>query len=239
MKIFIPSYKRAGNVKSRKIFPSGIIVCSESEADAYRSADGEPLMVVPDLVQGNIARVRNYIFDHGEDDKILMIDDDYNSFGYCERGVQISMKPEEIIAFLWKGFIMAEDMGIHLWGVNVQSDPKFYREYSPFSFTAPVLGPFQAHYKPEFRYNETDLHLKEDYDFFLMNIHKYRKVLRFNKFYYIVDHINKKGGCGAYRTKGMEEDQLNRLRKKWGNHIVSFDLKKSINPILHVPFGDI
>lgn len=34
---------------------------------------------------------------------------------------------------------MVEDMGLCLFGINLQSDPKFYREYTPYSFHSPIL----------------------------------------------------------------------------------------------------
>ena len=61
MKIFIPSYKRAGNVKTRKTLGCGILVIHEFEEKEYKNKEGGELLVIPDELRGNIAKVRNYI----------------------------------------------------------------------------------------------------------------------------------------------------------------------------------
>ena len=153
------------------------------------------------------------------------------------------MSLPEIMDFLVNGFIMAEDLGTPLWGVNLQSDPKFYREYSPFSFLSPVLAPFCCHIiddtvRRRIRYDER-LGLNEDYDFFLQVIRIYHKVLRFNKYYYKADHLTVQGGCGAHRTLGEELRQAEIMIKKWGPKVVTYDFNKSTNPRIRVPFKGI
>ena len=133
---------------------------------------------------------------------------------------------------------MAKDLGVSLWGINLQSDPKFYREYSPFSLLSPILGTFSCHYKPILRYDE-NLFLNEDYDFFLKTINKYRKTLRFNKYYYKADHLERSGGCGAYRLKEFEIEQAEAMQKRWGNKVFKFDINKSTNGRINVPLKGI
>ena len=86
----------------------------------------------------------------------------------------------------------------------------------------------------ELRYDE-NIPLKEDYDFWLQSIRKYRKTLRFQSYHYMVDHINKTGGVVSYRTKQREEEQNKLLQKKWGSRVVKYDITKSINPRVHIP----
>jgi len=135
---------------------------------------------------------------------------------------------------------MCEEFGTVLWGLNLQSDPRFYREYSPFSFLAPVLGPFSGHVLREnnLRYDER-LGLNEDYDYFLQVIRKYRKVLRNNKFFYMAGHLTQKGGCGSHRTLAKEREQAEIMKRKWGSKIVKYDFRKSTNPHVHVPLKGI
>ena len=136
------------------------------------------------------------------------------------------------------GYQMAEDMNISLWGINLQSDPKFYRNYSPFSMLSPILGTFSCHLKPEIRYDE-GLFLNEDYDFFLKTINQYRKTLRFNKYYYMADHLDMKGGCGSYRLKDTEIEQAIIMQKRWGKKVFKFDISKSTNGRINVPLKGI
>jgi hypothetical protein len=238
MKIFIPSYKRAGRVKTRNILTEGIIACHEFEYDEYMEKEGGEILLVPDGLKGNIAKVRNYILDNAKDDEIVMLDDDICEIGFHENMIQEKMEADKIFHFLNDGFQMAKDLGITLWGVNLQSDPKFYREYSPFSLLAPILGTFSCHYKPTLRYDD-ELFLNEDYDFFLKTINQNRKTLRFNKYYYKADHLKKAGGCGAYRMKDFEIEQAEKMVKRWGSKVFKFDINKSTNGRINVPISGI
>lgn len=239
MKVFIPSYKRAGRVKTRKTLGGeGIIVCHEFEAEEYKEEEGGELMVVPDSLRGNISKVRNWILDHAEDDEVVMMDDDISEIGYHESLETFPMSPAKIMKFLRNGYQMTKDLGVSLWGVNLQADPKFYREYSPFSLLGVILGTFSCHYKPVIRYDE-NLFLNEDYDFFLKTINMNRKVLRFNKYYYLADHLDKSGGCGSYRLRDFEVEQAEKMVKRWGKKVVKYNLKRSTNPKVYVPLKGI
>ena len=238
MKIFVPSYKRAGDVLTRKVIPDSILAIHEFEEKDYKKNEGGELLVIPDELRGNIAKVRNFILDNANDDKIVMLDDDVKEVGYHQDCTQNEMNYNQILDFIDNGYVMCEELGCRLWGINLQSDPKFYREYNPFSLLGAVLGTFSCHFKPELRYDE-GLFLNEDYDFFLKNIKKYRKVLRFLKYYYVADHLNKAGGCGAYRMKDTEIEQAKIMQKRWGSKVFRFDINRSTNGIVNVPLKGI
>lgn len=215
----------------------------EFEAEEYKKAypDNE-LMILPDSTKGNMAKVRNYIRDHAESKYLVMIDDDVSEIGFHE---ELKTNPIGLIAvmdFLEKGFLLCEEVGTVLWGINLQSDPKFYREYSPFSFLSPVLGPFSCHVindeAKRIRYDHR-LGLNEDYDFFLQVMHKYHKVYRNNKYYYKAGHLKDAGGCGAYRILDEEIKQAEIMQKKWGKKVVKYNFKKSTNPRISVPIKGI
>ena len=96
MKVFIPTYKRAGDVLTRKTLDGGILVCHEFEEKDYREKEGGEIMVVPDDLRGNIAKVRNFILENAGSDRIVMMDDDISEIGYHEDMSRISMTAEEI-----------------------------------------------------------------------------------------------------------------------------------------------
>jgi len=88
------------------------------------------------------------------------------------------------------------------------------------------------------------LGLKEDYDYSIQVLRKFRKILRFNKYHYVSAHIKKKGGCASYRTMKKEEEQAILFQKKWGKAIVHITRKTqggnmSINPVVHCPIKGI
>lgn len=126
-------------------------------------------------------------------------------------------------------------------GVNVAEDKKFYREYSPISTLSVVLGTLSMFIENDLRYDER-ISLKEDYDMLIQQCNKYRGVLRLNQYYYEVDHYEKMGGCGMYRSNEEEEKQFKLLQKKRGKKIVQEDKKSSekrgildYNPIIRIP----
>ena len=238
MKVFIPSYKRAGKVKTRETIGGGILAVHEFEAQDYEEKEGGEIFFIPDELKGNIAKVRNFILDYADADDVVMMDDDISEIGFHEELVQNKMSPEKIHQFLINGYEMAKELGVTLWGINLQSDPKFYREYSPFSLLAPILGTLSCHVSPKLRYDES-LFLNEDYDYFLKTIRKSRKTLRFNKYYYIADHLKNSGGCGTYRLKDFEIEQGEVMQRRWGSKVFKFDINKSTNGAVNVPISGI
>jgi hypothetical protein len=143
----------------------------------------------------------------------------------------------ELVSYIYEWTEMAKDFWTVLFGLNLQSDPKFYREYSPFSFLSPVLWPFMCILTEanDLRFDER-LGLNEDYDFSLQVLQKHHKILRNNKFHYRCWHLTDRGGCGAYRILDDEKKQSKIMIKKWWSNIVSYDFKKSTNPRINCPY---
>lgn len=241
---YVPSYKRAGKVKTGKWLTSAILCVHEFEADEYKEKEKNKLLIIPDDLKGNMAKVRNFILDNSVHDVTCMLDDDISEVGFYEFDeISEKMKFNKITQgdlFLkideWRG--QSEDLGTILFGMNLQSDPKFYREYSPISLQSPVLGTFCCILKTNLRYDER-LGLNEDYDFALQVLQKHHKILRWNKYSYKADHLTMAGGCGAYRVLDEEKAQAEIMISKWGKKIVSYDFKKSTNPRIRSPFKGI
>lgn len=245
MIIAIPSYKRADNCITAQMFSRAVICCHEFEVEEYKQHNKNEIKSIPDELRGKgMAVIRNWILDNFDDEEILMLDDDIQNFGYYEDCEQFLMSEQEFYAFAKMAFQMTRECGTRLWGVNLQWDKKFYREYSPFSLSSVVLGPcFGVIKDKEIRFDEL-LGLKEDYDYSLQILNKYRKILRFNKYHYVCGHIKVKGGCASYRTSDKEVEQAKRFQEKWGSRIVSINRKTqggnySINPVVRVPISGI
>lgn len=238
--VFIVSYKRAGAVTSDKVFKNAKIVIPESQYEEYAKHEyknGCELLPIPDEADGNTSRKRNYVMDHFADmcnGNIVMVDDDYKYIGrFIDRKRKI-LSVDEVDALIRNGYQMCEDLGTVMWGLNVQGDPKFYMETTPFNFLSPILGPFQAFRNNPLRYDES-LYLKEDYDMSLQVLKKYHKILRFNMYHYKVDHFENSGGVVSFRTLQKEKEQLERMVQKWGKKVVRYNLKKDVDPIIKVP----
>jgi hypothetical protein len=240
--IAIPSYGRAGRVTSDAVFHDALVVVPESQAEEYAAhplRNGCRIETIPDAEDGNISRKRNAILNRwGSEGDLVVVDDDYDYLGMVQGGEAIRLEWWQIEALLANGFQMAEDLDTCLWGLNVQVDPRFYREYSPFAFLSPILGPFMAFRPCTHRFDE-DLWLKEDYDYWLQVVRKHHKTLRCNKYHYMVDHFNERGGLVGKRNMDEEVRQLTRLQAKWGGKVVTYDLSRSVNPRVRVPLRGI
>lgn len=233
-----PSYKRAGKTKVTKWLDDVVLAVHKFEEEQYREHHNN-LLILSDDSKGNMAKVRNEILDRCNADICVMLDDDVSSIGFHENGEQNTLAPSELNEIILNMGEMAEDLGTVLFGFNLQSDPKFYREYSPFSFLTPVLGTFSCILtKTDIRYDDR-LGLNEDYDFALQVLNKHRRILRNNKFYYMADHLTLEGGCGAYRVLDEEKRQAEIMIRKWGSRVVKYDFSKSTNPRINAPLSGI
>lgn len=249
--VCVPSYKRP-KVETLDVYPHCRVYVAESEFAAYRASNGvgADIVAVPDEVQGNLCRVRNYILDAefgSGTDGVLIIDDDMSSvcrfeavqakhglFGYQRK----DLNEAELLAFVRHGFELCDEWGFKFWGVNCVSDPRSYCAYTPFSTNEYIGGPFQAHLKNPLRYDER-LPLKEDYDMTLQHMNKYRGALRFNMYHYYCKQSDQAGGCAQMRNIARERQQFDALQRKWGDKIVKHDglSKKAFdyNPKVNIP----
>ena len=257
IRVCIPSYRRPV-VKTLRYIPFCAVYVDRSEESLYRIKNpGSEIVAVPDGIQGNISRVRNYIMDRefaSGADAVILMDDDYTGLFYWEGPDKAEhlVSAEMFPAFVEKYSILAREFGALYWGVNVNPDAQCYRAMTPFSTRCFCGGPFQAILRGNVcRYDER-LPLKEDYDFTLQNLRKYRCILRLNKFFYKVQQSEQAGGCAAIRNIRKEKEQFELLQRKWGKQIVRLDNNDrchnsvkskarhfDYNPVLHVPIRGI
>lgn len=195
-----------------------------------------------------MARVRNAIIEHfkGKAEWVVMIDDDVTRIGR-HLGIKKTkhyLDSNDVDEFIERGATMAEECGCSVFGMNMLPDTGAYRQYTPFSFTNCVLGPFMAvRTDTPLRFDER-LSLKEDYDFSIQAMRRDRRVLRFNQYFYEVKHLNLTGGCAFYRTSTKEVEQMKIFRSKWGTNVVRVDRMKAnatarkrldTNPVVRIP----
>ena len=251
MKISVccPSYKRPKNILTLKKYPFINLYVDIDEVEEYKKYNPEAnICELPKGIQGNIGRVRNYILEHNiyDNDVVVMMDDDITKLEYIEENQFKEVQADEFFDFIERYSILCEDFGFKMWGVNLNQDNKMYNQYAPFSTTSIILGPFCCFLKGNITRYDEELSPKEDYDIAIQNLNTYRGILRVNKYHYICGHINNIGGCSSQRNLKKEMYLMEKLQKKWGKHIVRFDLynhnkKQSIdiNPIIKVPIKGI
>lgn len=246
MIITIPSKGRAGRVTSHKHLGDAahlaVVFCPEAERAEYKQHH-ERVVGVPDRIQG-ITPTRNFILDYARDlgeRFVVQTDDDAKHFTYFEADTKapgLIVPDDRKLAIFEQHFEMCVDLGTNLFGFQVSYDPKFYREYSPFSFTSVIVGNFMGIVEDGQRFDER-LKLKEDYDFSLQSLYRHRRILRNNKYAWAVEHHDTTGGCKAYRGFDTESAAIKTLQAKWGRKIVSVHPKKAYEIRVRCPIPGI
>jgi len=216
--VAIRSYKRAGLVKTIEIVPFAWIWVCESEEAEYREWYGDRVVAVPDEEDGGLARKNNAILDRSPCEWTMILDDDITRIGYWEAGGRVWMDADQIEGLIENGFIMADDLGVKMWGINQNRDELLYNTYCPINLLSPILGPFTGHLKPELRYDDL-ADGKDDYDYWLQNIQKHHKTLRLNRYHYDHGHGSNRGGFVSMRTMSREIAAVQYMRKKWGDAV--------------------
>lgn len=245
--VCIPSYRK-DVVKTLQIVPDARVFVAESDAERYRKNNpGACIMEVPEDKQGNVSVARNYILDHEFArgvDAVCIMDDDIFRFCTFENDAVLHRHGRDDIPvtdfheFLEHYTRLCMEFGFKLWGVNQNKDRQSYAQYTPFSTTSCILGPFSVHLDNPIRY-DTRLPLKEDYDLSLQHLNRYRGVLRVNAYHYECDQSDAPGGCASIRNREREEQQMQAFIAKWGSSIVKRDLGKMGNGKKDNGFGDI
>lgn len=248
MKIAIPSANRAKNVLTAEWLKKASIFCPEDQAEDYKKHNPENEIIGVPLTYKNITQTRNFIIQHyqganADISDVVMLDDDIRAVGYHEANEMEQVNEDYFLDFCEDMFLMCKELGTVVWGVNMQSDKKFYREYSPFSFNSVVCATLMGIVKNDFKFDER-FWLKEDFDYCIQVLNKYRKILRNNKWFYLAEHLKTEGGCSKDRTMEAENEQMELLVKKWGGRLVTGDRdtqggRKSTNPIIKVPIRGI
>lgn len=251
----IPSYKRPVAIKTLELFPDAIVYVDENEAEAYLKANPKAkIKAMPDGVQGNISRVRNYILDDNKESAVVMLDDDIQAIARVVIFKNSEIKkfqnvPVEKIEELFCSFAdLCEEWGYSYFGVQPLPDQMVSRSFTPFSTHSFIGGPVQGFLPSNTcRYDER-LPLKEDYDMTLQQCNTNRGCLRFNLYCYRAKQSEQIGGCACYRNLKREKEQLELLQKKWGKKIVKWDCSNKTNgklknidynPVIKIPIGGV
>lgn len=227
LNIIIPSYKRAGQVAGYDYFKSARICIPGAQKDDYlKHYDTDRLIIIPNESDGNVARKRNWIL-RNISRPLLMVDDDVKGLSMSEKGSRrrlkqnIALTPSQAQRVIMDGFNMAQQWRCVLWGVNVNTDGRNYQQYKPFSLTQMVLGPFQGHLQHDLYFDER-MGTKDDYDFNLQALAKYRKILRLNKYAYDCLHGSNAGGIVSSRSQEREIKYCRAIMKKWGERVIKY-----------------
>ncbi len=218
MKIFVPSYGRAGQSTTMAKIPSAVIVVPEKQKTEYEVAYPGRVLAIPDDKDGNVAKKRNAVLELVEYGELFwMLDDDLVKADFLKSG-----PIEDIEQILESVHSTMESGGFDFGGFNVTSDPVKYAEYAPFSLTKPS---YQAVCLRRIEGISYDLSLKrfEDMDIFLQYLKHSKMVFRDNRIFltFLTNKdkatTNQKGGIVGNDLD--HEDAKLAILTKWGNLI--------------------
>lgn len=220
-KICIPTRERSGKVLTidrlgldPRLFT--LFVADWDDYVSYRDYYGpDDVQVVHANVKPGIQFIRNAILKHyPAGTKIVMMDDDITSVCKLNKsrpGLDV-MKHEEIIDLITKGFNLCENNGTNLWGLYPSPNHFFMSDkIQPAGFCA---NAFMGIVTSDIRY-DPNLYLKEDYDFIIKHILKYKKIIRFCGYTAKAKYASNKGGCQSYRTAEIEDRAVSYLLGKY------------------------
>lgn len=223
--VAIPSRGRAGEMITLRLFDGAArptIFCPANEVQAYRAAHCE-LEIIGVQADG-ITATRNAILSavkRAGVARVVMCDDDLIYAVRFNAGEprRTELSPAHLVEAIDNAFLMADELRTNVFGFSLHDDPKFYREFCPFSLSSVCVANLMGIILDGQRFDER-IRLKEDYDFSLMSLYRKRRILRLNWYSVKAKHHENKGGCVAYRTMALEEATIVALQKKWGRAIV-------------------
>jgi hypothetical protein len=127
-----------------------------------------------------------------------------------KKQVDIDFAIQELI----KVFMKVE--GVYLMGIPPTSNDFFAK--SLISKNTFCIGDM-LFIKPNDLRFDTSLTLKEDYDYTLQHLQKYKNCFRYQKYLFEFEHYKNKGGAVDYRTEKEEQKNIMILKSKWGDKV--------------------
>lgn len=229
--VIIPSYKRSHDLKGKDYFYMAKYCVPESQKEDYIKVLGKDRVItLPDNEDGDIIKKRNWILKNIPR-PLIMIDDDVSEIGYFESRTgkadgnhsRKTMDKNLLIDFFKHNFQLAEEFNCKMWGLSQNQDNRIYKEFLPFNLTNVILGPFQAHLEHMLLF-DLRVGTKDDYDMSLQQLRQFKKILRLNKFHYLCEHGDNKGGIVSYRSKDKEIEYCKNIMLKWGKKIIEYKI---------------
>lgn len=215
--VAIPTRGRAGKVTTISILPDNIRVClfvnTEQEKAEYSQHDYKrPVDIIVSNKQG-ITKNRNFMLDYfGNDKHIVTMCDDVDGVFRLSYGKLAILSPEQLDSFIKKGFELCIKNNTKLWGCYPVPNAFYMSE--KITGNGFIIGTFSGIIVSDIRHDE-NLILKEDYDFTIKHILKYKKAVRFNNYCVKAKHYSNKGGCVDYRNDEAEQSSIRILKENY------------------------
>lgn len=209
--VAIPSRGRAetlSTVELLKGLPANITIFVDEKEDAEKYAKHHDCKIVETGTSG-ITKARNFILDYyKEGTNVVMLDDDLRGIKTMVGSKLKALDFSQVDTLIRTGFNACVKWNTKLFGIYPIPNAFFMsRSISVNTF---IIGTFTGVIVGDLRYDE-DLELKEDYDFTLKHILKYKRAIRFNNFCVDAKHYSNAGGCKDRRDADLEQRCVQKL----------------------------
>jgi hypothetical protein len=210
---------------SHRLLPSAVVCVPESQRLAYcvhAALPAHRILTHPDCVKGLTPKL-NWIFDNVRDrEALILIDDDITSVQRCfvEPGEESTIRdPQLIEAIIRATFILARDTGAFYFGWEASNGAlRYYTGLKPFMLTGYINGcamGFRTGHGLRF---DPRIVAKNDFDIAAMNAHRHRICFKNCRYTFCQkETFTGKGGQAAFRTSATEKNDVDLLRRKWGD----------------------
>jgi hypothetical protein len=217
----------------RTLLPTATVFVAEEEYDSYLAAGipKERVGTHPNLL--GLPRIRNFLCQRSEKRACIQIDDDLQwvlaRAGHTQRKIT---DPETILEIIYGTAVMANDVGVSLFGWGIQPRPLYYKDTDPICLNGPFGGAIATIGK-EARWDDRIIGGHGDPDAILRELLLRRIVYADRRYYFDIGKV--KGGAGGLqdlRSQARAEETKDIFLQKWGSY-VSLD---QTQPGVHIGF---
>lgn len=204
----IISSKRPHNVeKMTRLVGDATWVIPEDQIEDYLEAGAPETMIAG----GGLSYARNNALETAFADNLIcmQMDDDLSKMSRAIDGEAVDIPAEEAMGDMLQRLILSD---FYLAGASPTANPYFISKMNSTNLF--IIGSMIAVKPSEPRF-DTDLILKEDYDFTLQHIIQYGGVQRCDDILPTFLHYTNKGGCEDFRTERLEEEACQILLDKY------------------------
>jgi glycosyltransferase involved in cell wall biosynthesis len=208
---------------THRLVPSAVVCVPASQrADYAKIVGAGRVLTHPDSVKGLTPKL-NWIFDHVRDrEAIVLVDDDIASLQRCfvEPGEESTIRDPLLIEEIIRAtFIMARDIGAFYFGWEASNGAlRYYTGLKPFMLTGYINGcamGFRTGHGLRF---DPRIVAKNDFDIAAANAHRHRMCFKNCRYTFCQkETFTGKGGQAAFRTSATEKNDVDLLRRKWGD----------------------
>jgi len=218
--VLIPSRKRSNRLEGwRTLFPFAKLFVHHSEHDDYAKIVGDK-NVRTHNVKGLWA-IHQAMIDTSEREIVVTIDDDVRRVRFISGDGAAYLKiidAGHVKTIIENTAIVAKDLGLELFGWDLQGKPQYFRPTEPFKIMTPcdtAFGTIGRNIKWDIRFVAAG-----QFDYNMQVLARSRILWLDSRYYFDNGMVGKgKGGMQGIRTAENENNDTEFLALKWGRHI--------------------